>query len=111
MSIAILHILPEANEMHQQIVANELKQEELSRLAGTESGSEHDHEHGEEGHSFPLAFLIFQSGFFLMLIVNTLFHGSEKVCHAEPDQVKLPSIQAEGGGIEKSIIKPPERVV
>jgi hypothetical protein len=76
MSIAILHILPEANEMYHGVLEKEGKAEKIRDLmrAQNNKGKEEAEEHEEEGgHSFPLPFVIFQAGFFLMLTVNTVF--------------------------------------
>ena len=84
MSISILHILPEANEMYEKVVAvreaEEKAKEALEAATHGETAGDHDKhdEHaGEGGHSFPLPFFIFQAGFFLMLTMNLIFHSDD----------------------------------
>jgi len=103
MSISVLHILPESNEMYEGVMAKWEAEEEaaehaLELKAGgkVETEAEHDaheeegheeegneeeghdeeghEEEGHGGHAFPLAFLIFQGGFFFMLFMNLIFH-------------------------------------
>ena len=65
MSISILHILPEANEMYEGVAAKweaeALAKEAAEALAHGETAAEHklDDEHKAGGHAFPLPFLIF----------------------------------------------------
>ena len=106
MSISVLHILPESNEMYEGVMAKWEAEEEAAHALellnpGVEAHEDEDHhdeeeddhagetedEHAEHegeaghgGHAFPLPFLIFQAGFFLMLLMNLIFHqahGSE----------------------------------
>jgi hypothetical protein len=92
MSISILHILPEANEMYEGVLAKWETEEEAAEHAleaaehaaelasgvshAGETAEEHDKHEGEEhgGHAFPLPFVLFQVGFFLMLLMNLVFH-------------------------------------
>lgn len=56
MSISVLHILPEASEMYEGVVAK-WAAEEAIKHAG-ESKEEHE-KHGSASHAFPLPFALF----------------------------------------------------
>ena len=103
MSISVLHILPESNEMYEGVLAKWEAAEEAEHAlellndpdhAGEseadhaeedhgdedndhagESEEEHDEHEGHGGHAFPLPFVLFQAGFFIMLLMNLIFHA------------------------------------
>eukprot|EP00356_Strombidium_inclinatum_P011728 CAMPEP_0170490094 /NCGR_PEP_ID=MMETSP0208-20121228/8362_1 /TAXON_ID=197538 /ORGANISM="Strombidium inclinatum, Strain S3" /LENGTH=102 /DNA_ID=CAMNT_0010765329 /DNA_START=102 /DNA_END=410 /DNA_ORIENTATION=- len=74
LALAICHILPEANESYEEIVAEEeLHEEHRRRILSEDDHDDHDDHEEEEhghGHAFPLPFVLFMAGFLLLLLLD-----------------------------------------
>ena len=69
LAIAIIHILPETNEVYEGLKAHEMEAEEKGHVEGLE-------EEHEEGHPFPLPFVLFVVGFMFLLSMDQILFKS-----------------------------------
>ena len=74
MSMALCHILPEADAMYDEYLEAKEAEEE-----GEHHGEEEEGEHHDEGHGFPFCYALFIVGFLIMLVLDKVLFSSAEI--------------------------------
>lgn len=81
LAMALIHILPEAAEQYNDIMAEKAEEAHKAASNSTASAHEEEEEGHEEHHAFPLPYLLFFVGYMMVLLIDRVLAGEHGHSH------------------------------